>query len=135
MQKQTRILQIIQNVEHFIHFYLFWVILCVFQRIYLIGFANTVSKERQYKDNCLISNESDSWKCALYYCIFYTIRQKNVVTFVRHFLSDKVPCVPGMHPSKQPPKNKNEKNQNDSTYVYSWEQWSCIVYPCPHISN
>ena len=31
-----------------------WVILRVFQRIYLIGFANNVSKERQYKGYCLI---------------------------------------------------------------------------------
>ena len=72
--------------------------------------------------------------------VSFTLSDKRIlgwifVTFVCHFLSDKVPCVPGMHPSKQPPKNKNEKNQNDSTYVYSWEQWSCIVYPCPHISN
>ena len=36
------------------------IILCVFQRIYLIGFANTVAKARQYKSYCLISNESDS---------------------------------------------------------------------------
>ena len=28
----------------------------------MIGFANNVSKERQYKGYCLISNESDSGK-------------------------------------------------------------------------
>ena len=40
----------------------------VFQRIYLIGFADNVSEERQYyKGYCLISNEGDSWKCALDY--------------------------------------------------------------------
>ena len=44
------------------------VILRVFQKIYLIGFANNISKERQYKDYCLISNDHDSWKCALDYC-------------------------------------------------------------------
>ena len=43
------------------------VILCIFQRIYLVGFADNVSKERQYKGYCLISNASDSWKCALDY--------------------------------------------------------------------
>ena len=42
----------------------------VFQRIYLIGFADNVSIERQYKSYCLISDESDSWKCALDYCSF-----------------------------------------------------------------
>ena len=34
------------------------VILRFFQRIYLIEFAENVSKERQYKGYCLISNES-----------------------------------------------------------------------------
>ena len=38
------------------------VILCVFQRIYFIGFAENISKDRQYKSYCLISNKSDSWK-------------------------------------------------------------------------
>ena len=28
----------------------------------MIGFANNVSKERQYKGYCLISNENDFWK-------------------------------------------------------------------------
>ena len=58
---------------------MYGVILRVFQRIYLIGFANKVFKERQYKGYCLISNRDDCWKFALDYCIyvllllFYTI--------------------------------------------------------------
>ena len=31
----------------------------------MIEFADNVSKERQNKGYCLISNESDFWKCAL----------------------------------------------------------------------
>ena len=43
-----------------------------FLKIYSNGFAASVSKKRQYKGYCLISNESDSWKCALdYWCIFF----------------------------------------------------------------
>ena len=38
---------------------MYGVILRVFQRIYLIGFANNVSKERQYKGYCIISNFVD----------------------------------------------------------------------------
>ena len=34
----------------------------VFQKIYLIEFANNVSKGQQYKDYCLIFNENVSWK-------------------------------------------------------------------------
>ena len=41
----------------------------VFRRIYLIGFADNVSKERQYKGYCLIPNERDFWKYALDYCL------------------------------------------------------------------
>ena len=43
------------------------VILRVFQRMYLIGFAKNVSKERKMFSYCLLSNEDDSWKCALDY--------------------------------------------------------------------
>ena len=44
-----------------------WSSCAFFQRIYLIGFADNVSKERQNKGYCLISNESNFWKCALDY--------------------------------------------------------------------
>ena len=37
-----------------------WLIQCGSQRIYLIGFVDNVSEERQYKDYCLISDENDS---------------------------------------------------------------------------
>ena len=39
-----------------------------FSKNHLVGFADNISKERQYKSYCLISNESDSWKCALDNC-------------------------------------------------------------------
>ena len=38
-----------------------------FKESNLIGFANNVSKERQHKGYCLISNENDFWKCAMEY--------------------------------------------------------------------
>ena len=52
-----------------------------FKESILIGFANNVSQERQWFGYGLISNESDSWKCALdyfflcgtrdFYCFWY----------------------------------------------------------------
>ena len=61
----------------------------VFQRIYLFGFANNISKERKY----LISNVSNSWKCALDYYYYYSIYNIHAISmFYMHIIfSEKGP--------------------------------------------
>ena len=72
------------------NFLMIWVTLRVFQRIYLIGFANDFSKERQYK------GWIKRWITEYFYLkfmflplncvckIIYFYREKNFVIFIHH---------------------------------------------------
>ena len=59
-----------------------WVTLRVFPKIYSIGFADNVSTVGQYKGYCLLSNDSDSWKCVLDYRFIWLL----IMTFFLFFV-------------------------------------------------